>query len=461
MEVTDFLVISMFLTFMSLLLLGIPVAYCLFGTAMAFVVVGWAADQYLGTWTGLGFNFVGLTVRRMYSVMSNWILVAIPMFIYMGLMLERSGAAERLMHSAQDIFGAIRGGLTVTTTLIGVLLAASTGIIGASVVLLGMLSLPTMLEQGYSKELATGTIAAAGTLGILIPPSIMLVIMADQLALSVGDLFLGAVFPGVILAILYVIFLLVYPLFRPEAAPLNPNRRPFSGKMALALMRDVAPPALMIVAVLGSIFAGIATVTEASGVGALAATVLALANRKLNLKVMKEVLVPTFHTVAYIMTILVGATCFALVLRGLGGDDVIERALTSLPFGPTGIVFCLLVAVFILGFFLDWIEITLIILPLVAPVVGAMDLAVDGFGVIDKPAVVWFAILVAVALQTSFLTPPVGPALFYLQGICPPEITLAHLYRGVAPFVIMQMIVLVIIFFWPDLITWLPAAVYR
>ena len=460
MEVTDWLVISMFLTFMTLLVIGFPVFYCLSGTAMLFTLVGYMSDMYLGTFTGVGYNFVGITATRIYGTMSNWILVAIPMFIYMGLMLEKSGAADRLMNSAQELFGSVRGGLAVTATLIGVLLAASTGIIGASVVLLGMLSLPSMLNQGYSKELAAGTVAAAGTLGILIPPSIMLVIMADQIALSVGDLFLGAVFPGLALALLYVVFILVYAYIRPKAAPLPKNRPKISGRLLLALLKDIFPPTILIVCVLGSIFAGIATVTEASGVGALAATVLAAFNRKLKMSVLKESLVATFHTVGYILGILVGATCFALVLRGLGGDDVIERALLSLPFGPSGIVFCLLAAVFILGFFLDWIEITLIILPLVAPVVGGMDLDVSGYGVIEQPALVWFAIMVAVALQTSFLTPPVGPALFYLQGICPPEVNLIHLYRGVVPFVILQVIVLIIIFFWPELITWLPAKVY-
>ena len=460
MEVTDWLVISMFVTFMTLLVIGFPVFYCLCGTAMLFTVVGFLSDMYLGTFTGVGFNFVGIATTRIYGSMTNWILVAIPMFIYMGLMLERSGCAERLMNSAQELFGSVRGGLGVTTTLIGVVLAASTGIIGASVVLLGMLSLPSMLKQGYSKPLAGGTVAAAGTLGILIPPSIMLVIMADRIALSVGDLFLGAIFPGLLLAALYLVFILVYAYINPKAAPLPEDRPKLSGRLILALLKDILPPSILIICVLGSIFAGIATVTEASGVGALAATALAAFNRKLNMSVLKESLVSTFHTVAYIMGIMVGATCFALVLRGLGGDDVIERALMSLPFGPAGIIFCLLAAVFILGFFLDWIEITLIILPLVAPVVGGMDLPISGYGVVEQPALVWFTILVAVALQTSFLTPPVGPAIFYLQGICPPEVELLHLYRGVIPFVILQVIVLAIIFMCPEVILWLPAKVY-
>jgi len=460
MEDTSFLVISMLVTFIGLLIVGYPVAYCLWGSAIIFAGVGYLSDLYLDTWTGMGFNFLGLAVSRLYGAMSNWILVAIPMFIYMGLMLDRSGAAEKLMYSAQNLFGRIRGGLGVTATFIGVLLAASTGIIGASVVLLGMLSLPTMLNQGYSKELATGTICAAGTLGILIPPSIMLVIMADQLGLSVGDLFLGAVFPGLILAASYVVYILVFAYVKAESAPLPADRQPITRKMVLALIKDILPPAFLILAVLGTIFAGIATVTEASGVGALAATILAFLNKQLNLKVLKDVLRGTFHTVGYIMSILVGATVFAIVLRGLGGDEVIEGALTALPFGPSGIVLAILIAVFLLGFFLDWIEISLIILPLVAPVVAKLGLDIQGYGVVANPALVWFAVMIAVALQTSFLTPPVGGAIFYLQGICPPDVNLAHIYRGVVPFVILQLLGLVIIFLWPVLITWLPAVVY-
>jgi len=460
MEGSTYLVIAMFITFMGLLIAGYPVAYCLWGSAMIFGLVGYLADTYFDAWTGMNFNFLGVAVSRLYGFMANWILVAIPMFIFMGLMLDRSGAAERLMRSSQNLFGRVRGGLTITATLIGVLMAASTGIIGASVVLLGTLSLPTMLKQGYSKELSTGTVCAAGTLGILIPPSIMLVIFADQLGLSVGDLFLGAVFPGLILAAMYLVYILIFAYIKAEAAPLPLDREPLTARMVLAVLKDILPPTFLILAVLGTIFAGIATVTEASGVGALAAAGLALLNRQLKWTVFKEVLKATFHTVAYIMSILVGANAFAIVLRGLGGDEVIEGALTALPFGPSGIVLVVIIAVFLLGFFLDWIEISLIILPLVAPVIGKLSLAIDGYGVVDNPALVWFAIMLAVALQTSFLTPPVGGAIFYLQGICPPEVNLAHIYRGVVPFVILQLVGLVFIFLWPSLITWLPAAVY-
>jgi tripartite ATP-independent transporter DctM subunit len=460
METADYLVVCMFLTFIGLLLTGYPVAFCLAGTAVLFTGIGYLSDLYLGTLTGLDFNYFGIAVTRIYKYMSNWVLVSLPMFIYMGLMLDRSGIAEKLMASAQELFGKVRGGLAITVTLIGVLLAASTGIIGASVVLLGLLSVPAMLKQGYSKTLALGTVAGAGTLGILIPPSIMLVVMADQLGLSVGDLFLGAFFPGLILALMYIGYLLVYALLNPRAAPLPAQRRPVSWRTILDVFRSIIPPALLILAVLGSIFMGIATVTEASGVGALGATLLALINRKLNFKVLKEVLHATFNTNAYIFGILIGATCFALVLRGLGGDEFIERILTGLPFGPYGIIAFILFCVFLLGFFLDWVEITLIILPLIAPVISKLGIEIEGYGVVGSPDLVWFLILMAVTLQTSFLTPPVGFALFYLKGVAPPEIELADIYKGVIPFIVLQLVGLLVVGLWPWLVTWLPSVVY-
>ena len=365
-----------------------------------------------------------------------------------------------MMHAMQDLFGQVRGGLAVTVTVIGIILAASTGIIGASVVLLGLLSMPAMTNQGYSKSLAAGTVCGAGTLGILIPPSIMLVIMADQLALSVGDLFMGAVFPGVILGGLYITYILVLAYLQPETAPLSPDRRHFSLPMLAEAVKSILPPALLIVAVLGSIFAGITTPTEASGVGALGATLLAAYNGKLNWKVMKEVTYAAYKTTAYIFAIFLGATCFALVLRELGGDELVERAITSLPFGPYGILIFILLIVFLLGFLLDWIEITLIILPLLSPIVAGLGFDIEGYGEVGEPALVWFVMLVAVTLQTSFLTPPVGFALFYLKGVVPPGITLAHIYKGVAPFIILQLIGLTAVMLFPKLVTWLPAAAY-
>jgi tripartite ATP-independent transporter DctM subunit len=450
----------MFLSFALMLFTGFPVAWVLAGVGMLFAGVGYLSDIYLDTMTGLDFLTLGLVVNRIFKIMDNWVLVALPMFIFMGLMLDKSGIAERMMHAMQDLFGQVRGGLAVTVTVIGIILAASTGIIGASVVLLGLLSMPAMTNQGYSKSLAAGTVCGAGTLGILIPPSIMLVIMADQLALSVGDLFMGAVFPGVILGGLYITYILVLAYLQPETAPLSPDRRHFSLPMLAEAVKSILPPALLIVAVLGSIFAGITTPTEASGVGALGATLLAAYNGKLNWKVMKEVTYAAYKTTAYIFAIFLGATCFALVLRELGGDELVERAITSLPFGPYGILIFILLIVFLLGFLLDWIEITLIILPLLSPIVAGLGFDIEGYGEVGEPALVWFVMLVAVTLQTSFLTPPVGFALFYLKGVVPPGITLAHIYKGVAPFIILQLIGLTAVMLFPKLVTWLPAAAY-
>lgn len=460
MEFNDYLVIAMFLTFIGLLATGFPIAWVLGGVACLFTVVGYYSDLWFGTITGLDYLTLGMSVNRIYKFMDNWVLVALPMFIFMGLMLDQSGIAEGLMKSMQNLFGKVRGGLAVTVTTIGIILAASTGIIGASVVLLGLLSLPAMMKQGYSKQLALGTIASSGTLGILIPPSIMLVIMADQLGLSVGDLFMGALLPGIILGILYIGFILIFCLIKPDAAPLDPERKPLEVKMIWDVLKHIFPPALLILAVLGSIFAGITTPTEASGVGALGATILAAANKKLNRKVLVEVTRSCFNTTAYIFAIFLGATCFALVLRNLGGDEFIERLLSNIPLGPYGIMTVILGCIFLLGFFLDWIEITLIVLPLIAPVVSSLGFKVDGYGVIDNPELIWFVVLIAVSLQTSFLTPPVGFALFYLKGICPDDVALVDIYKGVIPFIILQLIGLLIVALFPQLVIWLPAIAY-
>ena len=430
------------------------------GVAALFTLVGFLSDIYLGTSTGVSFLYVGMVVNRIFKLMDNWVLVAIPMFIFMGLMLDKSGIAEKMMSSMQNLFGKVRGGLAVTIALIGIILAASTGIIGASVVLLGLLAIPTMLKQGYDKSFAVGTVAASGTLGILIPPSIMLVIMADQLGLSVGDLFMGAVFPGLILGTMYVTYILVFALFKPDKAPLSDDRLSLSFRVVWDVLKAALPAVLLILAVLGSIFAGITTVTEASGVGALGAVILAATNKKLNFTVLKDVTKDTFNVTGYIFGIFIGATCFALVLRGLGGDQLIETALTGLPFGAYGIIFFILTVVFLLGFFLDWIEITLIILPLLSPVVAGLDIAIPDFGVIDQPILIWFLVLVAVALQTSFLTPPVGFAIFYLRGVAPKTVQLIHIYKGIIPFIILQLIGLGIVMKWPQLVLWLPTVAY-
>ena len=462
MDAQNYLVLSMFLTFIALLFTGFPVAWVLAGVGITFGGVAWLTDNVMGwTMTGLDYNTLGLLVGRIFGIMDNWVLIALPMFIFMGLMLDKSGIAQRMMHSMQKLFGNVRGGLAVTVALIGIILAASTGIIGASVVLLGVMSLPVMLKQKYDKPLALGTIAASGCLGILIPPSIMLVIMGDQLAIPILDLFMGAVFPGLILGLLYITYILVYCKINPKSAPLAADHKEVNLKDVLRALYDIIPPAALILLVLGSIFMGVATVTEASGVGALGATVIAILYKRFNLKILKEVVVNTMNTAAYIFAIFVGATIFALILRECGGDQLIESALIGTGLGPHGLIIFVLVMVFFLGFFLDWIEISLIILPLLAPVIAGLDLQINGFGIVDYPNLTWFALLVAVTLQTSFLTPPVGFALFYLKGVCPPGVTLVDIYRGVIPFIILQLIALVLVFLFPELVTWLPSKVFK
>ena len=458
----NYLVIGMFLSFIALLFTGFPVAWVLAGVGIAFSGIGWFTDNVMGwTMTGLNYNVLGLLVGRIYGIMTNWVLIALPMFILMGLMLDKSGIAQKMMHSMQKLFGNINGGLAITVALIGIILAASTGIIGASVVLLGVMSLPIMLKQKYDKPLAVGTIAASGCLGILIPPSIMLVIMGDQLGVSILDLFMGAVVPGLLLGFLYITYILVYSKINPEKAPLAADHREINLKDVIRALYDIVPPAGLILLVLGSIFMGIATVTEASGVGALGAIIITVLYKRFNWKVLKDVTINAMNTTAYIFAIFVGATVFALVLRECGGDQVIESALLGTGFGPTGLIIFVLFAVFLLGFFLDWIEISLIILPLLGPVIAGLDLQVEGYNIVDNPNLVWFALLVAVTLQTSFLTPPVGFALFYLKGVCPPGVTLIDIYRGVIPFIILQLVALALVFLFPELVTWLPSKVYQ
>jgi tripartite ATP-independent transporter DctM subunit len=353
------------------------------------------------------------------------------------------------MTNLTRVFGRVRGGLAIAVTIIGVLLAATTGIIGASVVLLALLGLPVMLQHGYRPELASGTVCAVGTLGILIPPSIMLVLMADRLAMPVGDLFLGAMLPGLILGALYIVYLLLVSRIDKSAAPVPDDAEPVSVAAILGVFRAVLAPVGLILAVLGSIFFGIATPTEAAGVGAFGAILLALMRKQLSRGVLTDVLQQTTTTTAFIFAIFVGATAYSLVLRGLGGDELIKGALLGLPFGPTGVVITILFVTFVLGFFLDWIEISLIILPLVAPVVQSL-----GFDL------VWFTVMFAVCLQTSFLTPPVGFAIFYLKGVAPEEIDVRTIYRGVFPFILLQLLGLALIFIWKPLVTWLPSQAY-
>jgi tripartite ATP-independent transporter DctM subunit len=448
------LVAVYFATFILLLFSGYPVGFVLGGLGLWFALLGDGLN-WIGVEVDVGLFFFNFAIGRFFSTMTNINLVPVPMFIFMGIMLDRSGAATSLLKSLQVLFRRIPGGLAIAVTLIGVVLAATTGIIGASVVLLGTLSLPQMLKTGYKRELAIGTIVASGTLGILIPPSIMLLVMADQMVLSVPDLFMAALVPGLLLASLYVLYIVVISLIKPDAAPAATgdaaamDDRPL-GRVILSFVGSLLPPTFLILAVLGSIFFGVATPSEASGVGALGALILAAFYKKVNWPSIKEACHATAKMTAFVFLLIYGAPCFAVVLRGLGGDEVVEGLLMSMAGGQLSMVVFVLTVVFILGFFLDWIEITVILIPLVLPIIS--KLAIDPY---------WFAILVAVCLQTSFLTPPMGPALFYVQGITPKEIRIEHIYRGVIPFVAIQIVGIVALILWPSLATWLPGYLSR
>jgi len=419
--------------------------------SLIFTALSIFLNQYFGIDTFLldRWQDFAIIVDRIFAQMSNWVLVSLPMFIYMGLMLDRSGVADMMMSNFVRVFGRLRGGLALTVVLIGILLAASTGIVGASVVLLATLSIPIMMRQNYSKALASGVVAASGTLGILIPPSIMLVIMADQLSLSVGDLFMGAMFPGLMLGGFYVLYVVGIAQIRPDLAPAPQKTEKLTMREVAGVALAVLPTLFLILAVLGTIFFGIATPTEAAGVGAFGATLLAAANKRLDFETIKTVGIETTLTTAFIFGIFIGATAFALVMRSLGGDEFIGHLLKGMPFGPNGIAIFILFVAFIAGFFLDWLEITLIMLPLVAPVIK--DLGFD---------LVWFVVIFAVCLQTSFLTPPVGFSLFYLKGVVPKEITTVDIYKGIIPFVLLQVLALALAFEFPELVLWLPRIMY-
>ncbi|WP_029010309.1 TRAP transporter large permease [Azospirillum halopraeferens] len=451
MEAFEIIVTGLLVLFILLLFTGFPIAWILGGLSVAFTGLGILLSNHFDVDTFLldAWSDFAIIADRIWAQVGNWVLVALPMFVFMGQMLDRSGVAEKMMHNFVRAFGRMRGGLALTVVLIGVLLAASTGIVGASVVLLAMMSIPVMQQHRYSRELASGVVAASGTLGILIPPSIMLVLMADQLSLPVGDLFMGALMPGLLLGGLYMAYVIIIANLKPDLAPIDENQPPLDWRAVLNVVLAVLPALALILAVLGTIFFGIATPTEASGVGAFGATLLAAANGRLTLTVLREACRATMHTTAFIFAIFLGATAFSLVMRSLGGDEFIADLLKGLPFEPTGVVIFILLIAFLLGFFLDWLEITLIMLPLVAPVVQAL-----GFDM------VWFVVIFAVCLQTSFLTPPVGFSLFYLKGVCPPGFTIMHIYRGVIPFVLLQAAAVTACFYWQELVLWLPRQVY-
>lgn len=445
-----------------MLLLGYPVAFSLAGTAILFALFGLSMDAF-------SLTFLGAFPERIFGIMGNQTLIAIPLFIFMGVMLERSKISEELLDTMGMLFGKLRGGLGISVCIVGALLAASTGIVGATVVTMGLISLPAMLKYKYSPSLAAGIVTASGTLGQIIPPSIILIILGDvissahqqaQLAMgnfsptsvSVGDLFVGAIFPGLVLVSLYIIYIGIMAAIKPDVAPAIPPER--RKEMAIdgiwiKVLKVMVPPLLLIVGVLGSILTGIATPTEAASVGCIGGIVLTALKRQFNLKMLKEVMVTTTHVNCMVFIILLGASMFSLVFRGYEGDEVIHELLTSLPGGVTGAFLVVMLLMFVMGFFLDFFEITFVVVPIVGPILLQMGL---------DP--IWLGVMIALNLQTSFLTPPFGFALFYLRGVAPPEVTTLQIYRGVIPFIGLQMVMLIILWYWPKLATWLPGVVY-
>ncbi|MCG8369205.1 MAG: TRAP transporter large permease subunit [Proteobacteria bacterium] len=448
----------LFVTVIVVLLAGFPVAFTLGGTALIFAGIGVL---------GGGFNealLLGLP-NRVYGIMSNETLVAVPLFVFMGVTLERARIAEELLETLSALFGSLHGGLGISVTLVGMLLAASTGIVGATVVTMGLLSLPTMLRRGYTPEISAGTICASGTLGQIIPPSIVLVLLGDVMTtayqqaqlemgiysprtVSVGDLFAGALIPGLLLVLLYIVYIAGVAFLKPETMPAH-ECGPGEEVGLLRVLRAAAPPLVLIFAVLGSILKGLATPTEAAGVGGMGALLLALQRRELNVARLREIVRATLKISSMVFLILIGASIFSLVFRGYGGDDGVRAVLEALPGGVVGAVVVVMLVMFLLGFVLDFIEITFVVVPIVGPVLLAMGL---------DP--VWLGILIAINLQTSFLTPPFGFALFYLRGVAPPSVKTAEIYRGAIPYVAIQLFALLLIAVFPDLVTWLPGRIY-
>ncbi len=437
----EYLPFLLFAAVFGLLLLGYPVAFTLGGVSLIF-----------GYFT-FGLNFFQLLPLRVWGTMTNYVLIAVPLFVYMGLMLEKSGLAEELLETMALLFGRLRGGLAVSVIMVGAVLAASTGIVGATVVTMGLLSLPTMLKRGYTPELATGTICAAGTLGQIIPPSIVLVLLGSIMNISIGDMFVGAIIPGVLLVVLYMLWIGIIAWLSPDSAPAMPAEElaAFTGMvMVKKVVRAVLLPAFLILAVLGSIFAGVASPTEAAAVGALGATLLTVWQKKLNLRTLKDVMRGTNILTCMVFVLLVGATAFGLVFRGMGGDRTITHMILESQMGPHMFLFLVMLVVFIAGFFIDFIEITFIIVPVVTPIF--QHLGID---------LLWVGILIAMNLQTSFLTPPFGFSLFYLKGVAPPEVTTGHIYRGIIPYITIQLVALLVVVFWPESVTWLPKALAK
>ena len=432
----EYLPLVFFAVVLVMLLMGFPVAFTLGGVSVIFGLIAF------------GFNFFYLLPLRIWGIMTNYVLIAVPLFIYMGVMLEKSGLAEELLETMALLFGKLRGGLAISVLVVGAMLGASTGIVGASVVTMGVLSLPVMLKRGYNPKAATGIIMASGTLGQIIPPSIILVLLGSVLDISVGDLFVGALFPGLLLVFLYFVWIVVLTFIRPKSVPAMPAEEldKFKGfDKYKRIVNAFLLPFLLVIAVLGSIFAGIASPTEAAAVGAFGATVLTIVRGRFTFDILKSVMLKTTSLTSMAFMILVGAASFGLVFRGLHGDIYLADWILSSNLSPYVFLALVMLVIFILGFFIDFIEITFIIVPVVAPIFVQMHFNL-----------LWIGILIAMNLQTSFLTPPFGFSIFYLKGVAPPEVTTSHLYRGIIPYVVIQLIALLIVVLYPQIALWLP-----
>ena len=424
--------ILMFFAVIAALMLGYPVAFTLGAVAMLFGGIF------------LGLDFFSLLPLRIWGIMTNFTLLAVPLFVMMGIILEKSGIAEDLLQTMGEAFSRIKGGLAIAVVVVGALLAATTGVVGATVVTMGIIALPVMLKQGYDARLSTGTIAAAGTLGQIIPPSIILVLLGDVMGVPVGQLFAGAFIPGLALVFCFILFILFYAWKNPKYAPSIKVQH--TDGFYLRVLQSLLPPLLLIIAVLGSIFFGIASPTESAAVGALGAALLATIKKRLTLAKIQAAAQETTRLTSMVFMILIGATTFGLVFRGMGGDHLVTELFQSLPGGQWGFLIIAMLLIFLLGFFLDFLEITFIVVPILAPI--AQTMGID---------LLWFAVLIAMNLQTSFLTPPFGFSLFYLKAVAPPEIKIQQIYRGIAPFIAIQIIVLGLIIAFPSITTWLPS----
>ena len=429
----EYIALLMFGLLILLLLTGYPVAFVLGAISLLF------GSIYLG------FDFFQLLPFRIWGIMTNFTLLAVPLFVFMGVVLEKSGVAEELLDTMGRVFGRIRGGLAISVVMVGTLLAATTGVVGASVVTMTVIALPTMLKRGYAPSLASGTIAASGTLGQIIPPSIILILLGDVIGVPVGELFIGAVVPGMMLIMAYILYIAFVAWRPPHLAPAVRDDNPELAALWISVIKSLLPPLFLIIAVLGSIFYGIASPTESAAVGALGALILAALHRRLSIANLNDAMQKTARLTSMVFLIFIGATAFGLVFVGMGGDGLILDIFSELPGGKWTFLLLSMLLIFVLGFFLDFIEICFIVVPIIAPV--AIHMGIDPL---------WFALLIAINLQTSFLTPPFGFSLFYLKASAPPTLKLMDIYRGIRPFVMIQLLVLGLLIAVPGITLWLP-----